>query len=44
MALGLFTLQLVSAVNQSLSNAKVSAEVSRQVIQDVKDGTVFSTC
>nr|ABM64804.1 truncated ORF4 protein [Human coronavirus 229E] len=40
MALGLFTLQLVSAVNQSLSKAKVSAEVSRQVIQEVKDGTV----
>lgn len=40
MALGLFTLQIESAVNQSLSKSKVSAVVSRQVIQDVRAAAV----
>nr|ALK28794.1 orf4 [229E-related bat coronavirus] len=40
MALGLFTLSLESTVNKSLSRAKVSADVTRQVIDDVKDGIV----
>nr|ALK28788.1 orf4 [229E-related bat coronavirus] len=40
MALGLFTLNLESTVNSSLSRAKIGADVTRQVIDDVKRGTV----